>query len=71
MVVLSPLVARDIFSLSDALFLIDRLMLPAEAPRPYNVAVPARMVLWQLVSDLRPLGSSIEEMRPARVGART
>ena len=32
------------FFLSDALFLIDRLTLPAEAPRAYNVAVPARMV---------------------------
>ena len=43
MVSLRPLVAWISF-LSDALFLL-RLKLPAEAPRTYNVAVPARMVL--------------------------
>ena len=51
--------------LSDALFLIDRLMLPAEAPRAFDVAVPARIVLWQHVGDLRPLGSSMKEKWPA------
>ena len=36
--------------LSDALFLlIDRLILPAEAPRAYNVIVPARMVLYACI----------------------
>ena len=62
MVGLRPLVARVRCFLSDALFLLlDRLMLPAEAPRAYNVAVPARMVLWQHVDDLRPLGGSNKE----------
>ena len=29
-------------------------MLPAEAPRAYNVAVTSRIVLWKHVGDLRP-----------------
>ena len=41
-------------------------MLPAEASHAYNVAVPARMVLWQHVGHLRPLGGSNEEKWPAR-----
>ena len=45
-------------------------MLPAEAPRAYNVAVPARIVLWQHVGDLRPLSNSIEEKWLARAGDR-
>ena len=43
--------------LSDASFHIEKLMLPAEAPRTYSFAVTSRMVLWQHVGDLRPLGS--------------
>ena len=46
-------------------------MLPAEAPRAYNVAVPARRMLWQHVGDLRSLGGSNEEKWPARAEART
>ena len=46
-------------------------MLPAEAPRAYNVAVPSRIVLWQHVDDLRPLGDSSKEKWPARAMART
>ena len=45
-------------------------MLVAEAPRAYNVTVPARMVLWQSVGDVRPLGSSNKEKWPARAEAR-
>ena len=41
--------------LSDSSFPIERLMLPAEAPRAYSFAVPSRIVLWQHVDDLRPL----------------
>ena len=53
--------------LSDALFLLlDRLILPAEAHSAYNVAVQARMVLWQHVGDFRPLGGSNKEKWPAR-----
>ena len=46
-------------------------MLPAEAPRAYNVAVPARIVLWKHVGDLRPLGGSNVEKWPARAEAWT
>ena len=46
-------------------------MLPAEAPRAYNVAVPAKMVLWQHVGDLRTLSGSNVEKWPARAEART
>ena len=46
-------------------------MLPAEAPRAYNVALPARMVLWQHVGDFRRLGGSNVEKWPARAEART
>ena len=43
-------------------------MLPAEAPRTYSFAVPLRIVLWQHVSDLRPLDGISKEKWP--VGAR-
>ena len=46
-------------------------MLPAEAPRAYNFAVPSRIVLWQHVGDLKPLGSITKEKWPARAGIRT
>ena len=46
-------------------------MLPAEAPRTYSIAVPSRIVLWQHVGDLRPLGGSNKEKWPARAEART
>ena len=71
MVSLCTLVARVRFILIDALFLIERLMLPAEASRAYNFAVPSRIVLWQFVGDLRPLGGITKEKWPARAGART
>ena len=45
-------------------------MLPAEAPRAYGFAVPSRIVLWQHVGDLRPLGGFTKEKWPARAGAR-
>ena len=70
MVSLSLLVVR-VSVLSDALFLIKRLMLPAEAPHAYNFAVPLKIVLWQHVGDLRPLGGSNKEKWLARAGART
>ena len=54
MVGLRPLVARLDF-LSDASFLIARLMLPAEAPRAYSFVVLSMIMLWQHVGDLRPL----------------
>ena len=31
-------------------------MLPAEAPRACSFAVPSKIMLWQHVVDLRPLG---------------
>ena len=37
-------------------------MLPAEAPRAYNFVIPSKMVLWQHVGDLRPLGGITKEM---------
>ena len=46
-------------------------MLPADAPRAYNFAVPLRIVLWQHVGDLRPLGGITIEKWPARAEART
>ena len=49
MVGLRPLVARVRFFLSETSFLIDRLMLPAEAPCTYSIAVLSRIVLWQHV----------------------
>ena len=45
-------------------------MLPAEAPHAYSFAVPSRIVLWQHVGDLRPLGGITSEKWPARAGAR-
>ena len=47
--------------MSDASFLIERVMLPAEVPRAYSFAVPARIVLWQHVGDHRPLDGIIKE----------
>ena len=44
-------------------------MLPAEAPRAYSIVV--RIVVWQQVDDLRPLGDGSREKWPARAGART
>ena len=38
---------------------------------PYNIAVPARMVLWQHMDDLRPLGGSNIEKWPAYAEAPT
>ena len=55
---------------SDASFLIERLMLLAEAPCAYSIAVLSRIVLWQYVGDLRPLGGSSNEKWPACAGAR-
>ena len=52
------------------LFIIEWLILPAEAPRAYSSAVPSRLVLWQHVGDLRPLGSITKEKWPARDGTR-
>ena len=71
MVGLRPLVARVRFFLSDASFLIEWLMLSAEAPRANSIAVPSKIVLWQHVGDLRPLGGSCKEKWPARAGVRT
>ena len=45
--------------------------MPAEAPRAYIFAVPSRIVLWQHVGDLRPLGDISKENWPARASART
>ena len=36
-------------------------MLPAEASRAYSFAVLSRIVLWQHVGDLRPLGGITKE----------
>ena len=57
--------------LSDALFLIERLMLPVEAPRVSSFAVLSRIVLRQHVGDLRPLGSITKEKWTARAGTQT
>ena len=46
-------------------------MLPTEAPRAYSFAVPSRIVLWQHVGDLRPLGGITKEKWPAHARART
>ena len=37
----------------------------------WNVAFPARMVLWQHVGDFRPLSGSNVEKRPIRAETRT
>ena len=71
MVSLRSLVARVTSLLSDASFHIERLMLPAEAPRAYSLAVPLRIVLWQHVGDLRPLGGITKEKWSVCAGART
>ena len=57
--------------LSGASFLVERLMLPAEAFHAYNFAVASRIVLWQHVGDLWPLGSCTKEKWPARARIRT
>ena len=36
-------------------------MLPAEAPRTYSITGPLRIVLWEHVGDLRPLGGISKE----------
>ena len=46
-------------------------MLPVEAPHTYSVAVPSRIVLWQHVGDLRPLGDITKEKWPVHAGVRT
>ena len=51
--------------------LTKRLMLPAEAPCADSIAFPSRIVLWQHVGDLRPLGGSNKKKWPARAEART
>ena len=56
---------------SDALFLVERLMLPAEAPRAYNFGVPLRIVLWQNVGDLWKLCGFTQEKWPAHAETRT
>ena len=43
-------------------------MMPAEAPRVYNFAVPSRIELWQHVGDLWPLGGFTREKWPVRGG---
>ena len=45
--------------------------MPAEAPCARSFGVPSRIVLWQLVGDLRPLGSITKEKLPAGTGTRT
>ena len=45
-------------------------MLLSEAPQAYSFVVPSRIVLWQHVGDLRPLGGITKEKWPARAGAR-
>ena len=37
--------------------------MPAKTPRAYNFAVPSKIVLWQHVGDLRPLGVMFLESR--------
>ena len=46
-------------------------MLPVKAPCAYNFAVPLRIVLWQHVGDLRPLGDFSKEKWPAHVNTQT
>ena len=70
MVSLHPLVAWVRYS-SDVLLHMERFMLPAEAPRAYSFAVLLRIVLWQHVGDLRPLGGITIKKRPARARAQT
>ena len=56
---------------SDTSFLIERLMLPAEAPQAYSFAVSSMIVLWQHVGDLWPLGGITKEKWPAGIGTRS
>ena len=67
MVNLHPLVVAQVRFLSDALFLIERLMLPTETSCAYYFAVRSRIVLWQHVSDLWPLDGNTKEKWPERV----
>ena len=46
-------------------------MLPVEAPCAYSFVVLLRIVLWQHVGDLRPLGGITIEKWPVRAKART
>ena len=46
-------------------------MLPAEAPRACSFAIPSRIVLWQHVGDLRPVGGISKEKWITRAGTRT
>ena len=46
-------------------------MLPVEAPRAYSFAVLSKIMLWQHVGDLRPLGSITKEKWPTRARAET
>ena len=56
--------------LSYVSFLIERLMLPVEAPSAYSsIAVLSRIVLWQRVGDLKSLGGISKEKWPACDGA--
>ena len=70
MVGLRVLVAQFRF-LKWRLVLVERLMLPVEAHRAYNFAVPLRIVLWQHVGDLWPLGGFTKEKWPADASIRT
>ena len=55
MISLHPLVAQVRFFKVTPCFIL-RLMLPAETPRANRFAFPPRIMLWQHMGDLRPLG---------------
>ena len=46
-------------------------MLPAEARRAYSFVVPSRIVLWQHVGNLWPLGAITKEKWSANTRTRT
>ena len=46
-------------------------MLSAETPHVYSFAVPSRIVLWQHVGDLWPLGGITKGKWPAGTGTLT
>ena len=46
-------------------------MLPAETFCAYNFAVPQRIVLWQQVGDIQPLGGFTKEKFIAGAGIQT
>ena len=71
MVDLHPFVAQIKFFINDVSFLIERLMLPVEAPQAYSFAVSSRIVLYQHVDDHRLLGGISKEKCPAHAEART